>query len=79
MRILGRQFVLGRTIDEALKEARGLIKQGYRFSFDMLGEAAYTRTTRRAIYDVLPQCARGDRARQPDLESRRCSSGPASR
>jgi RHH-type proline utilization regulon transcriptional repressor/proline dehydrogenase/delta 1-pyrroline-5-carboxylate dehydrogenase len=43
MRILGRQFVLGRTIGEALKEARPLVEKGYRFSFDMLGEAAYTR------------------------------------
>ena len=43
MRILGRQFVLGRTIGEALKEARPLAEKGYRFSFDMLGEAAYTK------------------------------------
>ncbi|HEY4943298.1 MAG TPA: bifunctional proline dehydrogenase/L-glutamate gamma-semialdehyde dehydrogenase PutA [Rhizomicrobium sp.] len=43
MRILGRQFVLGRTIPEALKEAKPLAEKGYRFSFDMLGEAAYTR------------------------------------
>jgi RHH-type proline utilization regulon transcriptional repressor/proline dehydrogenase/delta 1-pyrroline-5-carboxylate dehydrogenase len=42
MRILGRQFVLGRTIDEAMKEARPWLAKGYRFSFDMLGEAAYT-------------------------------------
>ncbi|MEJ0044002.1 MAG: proline dehydrogenase family protein [Rhizomicrobium sp.] len=43
MRILGRQFVLGRTIGEALKEAKPLVEKGYRFSFDMLGEAAYTK------------------------------------
>ncbi|MEJ0025385.1 MAG: bifunctional proline dehydrogenase/L-glutamate gamma-semialdehyde dehydrogenase PutA [Rhizomicrobium sp.] len=43
MRILGRQFVLGRTIGEALKEAKPLADKGYRFSFDMLGEAAYTK------------------------------------
>ena len=42
MRILGRQFVLGRTIGEALKNAREDREKGYRFSFDMLGEAAYT-------------------------------------
>src|ERR1700678_482317 len=35
MRILGKQFVLGRTIEEAMKEAREAITQGYRFSFDM--------------------------------------------
>src|SRR4051812_556114 len=43
MRILGRQFVLGRTIEEALKRAREYANKGYRFSFDMLGEAAYTK------------------------------------
>ncbi len=42
MRILGKQFVLGRTIGEALKEARRHEDEGYRYSFDMLGEAAYT-------------------------------------
>jgi RHH-type proline utilization regulon transcriptional repressor/proline dehydrogenase/delta 1-pyrroline-5-carboxylate dehydrogenase len=40
MRILGGQFVLGRSIGEALKAAQR--ERGYRFSFDMLGEAAYT-------------------------------------
>ena len=42
MRIMGRQFVLGRTIAEALKIARPLEEEGYRFSYDMLGEAAMT-------------------------------------
>jgi RHH-type transcriptional regulator, proline utilization regulon repressor / proline dehydrogenase / delta 1-pyrroline-5-carboxylate dehydrogenase len=42
MRVLGGQFVLGRTIGEALKNARALRERGYRFSFDMLGEAAFT-------------------------------------
>ncbi|HWA89210.1 MAG TPA: bifunctional proline dehydrogenase/L-glutamate gamma-semialdehyde dehydrogenase PutA [Rhizomicrobium sp.] len=42
MRVLGKQFVLGRTIEEAQKEARKLEEDGYRYSFDMLGEAAYT-------------------------------------
>ena len=42
MRILGRQFVMGRTIEEALARARDDEKRGYRHSYDMLGEAAYT-------------------------------------
>jgi RHH-type transcriptional regulator, proline utilization regulon repressor / proline dehydrogenase / delta 1-pyrroline-5-carboxylate dehydrogenase len=42
MRVLGKQFVLGRTIQEAQKEARKQEVDGYRYSFDMLGEAAYT-------------------------------------
>lgn len=42
MRILGKQFVMGRTIGEALERARGAEKKGYRHTFDMLGEAART-------------------------------------
>jgi len=42
MRILGRQFVMGRTIDEALERAAGQNEKGWRHSFDMLGEAART-------------------------------------
>ena len=42
MRLLGKQFVLGRTIEEALGNARERHARGYRFSFDMLGEAALT-------------------------------------
>jgi RHH-type proline utilization regulon transcriptional repressor/proline dehydrogenase/delta 1-pyrroline-5-carboxylate dehydrogenase len=42
MRILGGQFVLGQTIDEALINAHDEAALGYRFSFDMLGEAART-------------------------------------
>jgi len=43
VRLLGRHFVLGRTIGEALSEAKPLAERGFRFSFDMLGEAAVTR------------------------------------
>ncbi|HRK70527.1 MAG TPA: hypothetical protein PLA85_03000, partial [Micropepsaceae bacterium] len=43
MKIMGGQFVLGRTIREALSRARDSEKRGFRHSFDMLGEAAYTR------------------------------------
>ena len=42
MKILGGQFVLGRTIEEATKLARKLEKEGYSYSYDMLGEAART-------------------------------------
>lgn len=42
MRILGRQFVMGQTIDEALKRAKENKLKGYKHSFDMLGEAART-------------------------------------
>ena len=42
MKILGRQFVFGRTIDEALRNAEPERAEGMTHSFDMLGEAAKT-------------------------------------
>ncbi|ENQ4670262.1 bifunctional proline dehydrogenase/L-glutamate gamma-semialdehyde dehydrogenase PutA [Vibrio cholerae] len=42
MKIMGHQFVLGRTIEEAQKNGRPMRDKGYTYSFDMLGEAALT-------------------------------------
>ena len=42
MKIMGQQFVMGRTIAEALKRAKEDEKTGYRHSYDMLGEGART-------------------------------------
>jgi RHH-type proline utilization regulon transcriptional repressor/proline dehydrogenase/delta 1-pyrroline-5-carboxylate dehydrogenase len=42
MRIMGHQFVMGRTIDEAVARATEGTNARYRYSFDMLGEAALT-------------------------------------
>src|SRR5207248_4060612 len=42
MKILGRNFVFGRTIDEALQRAKPERARGLSHSFDMLGEAART-------------------------------------
>ncbi len=42
MRVLGGQFVIGRTIEEALSRAAADEAEGYLHSFDMLGEAART-------------------------------------
>ena len=42
MRIMGHQFVMGRTIDEALARSRKGDNADYRYSFDMLGEGALT-------------------------------------
>lgn len=42
MRMLGNQFVTGQTIDEALNNSRDNESRGYRYSYDMLGEAALT-------------------------------------
>jgi RHH-type proline utilization regulon transcriptional repressor/proline dehydrogenase/delta 1-pyrroline-5-carboxylate dehydrogenase len=42
MRILADNFVLGRSIEEALRHAAPLEARGYLFSYDMLGERAKT-------------------------------------
>ncbi|WP_432729828.1 trifunctional transcriptional regulator/proline dehydrogenase/L-glutamate gamma-semialdehyde dehydrogenase [Variovorax sp. W6] len=42
MRMMGEQFVTGETIAQALSNARELEAQGFRYSYDMLGEAALT-------------------------------------
>ena len=42
MRMMGEKFVMGRTIAEALANARRLETKGFRYSYDMLGEAATT-------------------------------------
>lgn len=42
MRIMSKQFVMGRNIEEALKRAKSEEAKGYRYSYDMLGEAAFT-------------------------------------
>jgi len=42
MRLLGEQFVVGETIGEAVHRAREQEAKGFRYSYDMLGEAATT-------------------------------------
>ena len=42
MKTLGHQFVLGRSIDEAITRAKDMENKGYQYSYDMLGEAAKT-------------------------------------
>jgi RHH-type proline utilization regulon transcriptional repressor/proline dehydrogenase/delta 1-pyrroline-5-carboxylate dehydrogenase len=42
MKLMGEQFVTGQTISEALANSRPLEKKGFRYSYDMLGEAATT-------------------------------------
>ena len=74
MKILGRNFVFGRTIDEALKRAGPERKQGLSHSFDMLGEAArtfadaerYAESYRNAI-DRIAKEAKGGFAVSPGI------------
>ena len=42
MRLMGEQFVTGRTIEEAINASREREARGFTFSYDMLGEAATT-------------------------------------
>ncbi len=42
MRIMGHQFVMGRTIKEAMDRSVEKDNRAYRYSYDMLGEAALT-------------------------------------
>ena len=42
MKMMAEQFVMGRTIDEALARSRQSANARFRYSFDMLGEAAIT-------------------------------------
>ena len=60
MKIMGHQFVMGRTIDEALSRSHKGDNASYRYSFDMLGEGAltmkdakrYLEDYRRAIHSI---------------------------
>ena len=61
MRILARQFVMGRTIAEALDRARPAERQGWRHSYDMLGEAAHTAADAARYLARLRGGDRGDR------------------
>jgi RHH-type transcriptional regulator, proline utilization regulon repressor / proline dehydrogenase / delta 1-pyrroline-5-carboxylate dehydrogenase len=51
VRLMGDQFVLGSTIKEALSRAKALEAKGYRFSYDMLGEAARTDRDAQTYFD----------------------------
>ncbi len=51
MRMMGEQFVTGQTIEEALGRSRRLEAVGFRYSYDMLGEAAATAADATRYYD----------------------------
>jgi RHH-type proline utilization regulon transcriptional repressor/proline dehydrogenase/delta 1-pyrroline-5-carboxylate dehydrogenase len=67
MRIMASQFVFGRTIEEAISNARSPQAKGYRLSYDMLGEAARTQADathyfeayHAAIKALAPGCDHG--------------------
>ena len=53
MKAIGNQFVMGQNIDAALTTRRRIRKMGYRFSYDMLGEAARTEEDAKHYYTCL--------------------------
>jgi len=67
MRLMGEQFVTGETIAEALANARPREAQGFRYSYDMLGEAALTAEDaaryRRAYEDAIDAIGRASAGR----------------
>lgn len=66
MKIIGKQFVMGEDIQQALQRARKREALGYRYSYDMLGEAAmtdfdakqYTKAYAEAITELKAHCNR---------------------
>lgn len=64
MREMGRQFVLGTSMEKALSRAAKMQARGYTYSYDMLGEAArtaedaerYMMAYKQAIHSLVPHC-----------------------
>ena len=52
MRIMGHQYVMGRDIKSAMERSRTKANRRYRYSFDMLGEAALTAADARRYRDA---------------------------
>ncbi len=58
MREMGNQFVLGQSIEEALKRGRSEMKRGFLYSYDMLGEAALTQEDADAYFEAYAHAIR---------------------
>ncbi|KEP67823.1 pyrroline-5-carboxylate dehydrogenase, partial [Thioclava dalianensis] len=75
MKEMGRQFVLGQTIEAALDRAKTREKQGYTYSYDMLGEAAmtardaarYKDSYSQAISAIAKSCTHGSVEANPGI------------
>ncbi len=75
MKEMGRQFVLGETIQSAMKRAKGMEDKGYTYSYDMLGEAARTEADAaryhlsysRAIAAIAEACTHKDIRENPGI------------
>ncbi|MGR3290823.1 MAG: proline dehydrogenase family protein, partial [Paracoccaceae bacterium] len=75
MKEMGRQFVLGQTIDDAFARGQKQQRRGYTYSYDMLGEAALTAHDAARNFDeyansirVLgPKCVSSDIRENPGI------------
>ncbi len=75
MKEMGRQFVLGETIQSAMGRASGMEAKGYTYSYDMLGEAARTEADAaryhlsysRAIAAIAEACTHDDIRANPGI------------
>ncbi|QIR84442.1 bifunctional proline dehydrogenase/L-glutamate gamma-semialdehyde dehydrogenase PutA [Paracoccus sp. AK26] len=75
MKEMGRQFVLGQTINDALSRAKTREAQGFTYSYDMLGEAAmtgadaarYDRAYADAIAAIAKACDKGSVEENPGI------------
>ena len=75
MKEMGRQFVLGESIESAMKRAAGMEEKGYTYSYDMLGEAARTEADAaryhlsysRAISAIADGCTSDDIRENPGI------------
>lgn len=75
MKEMGNQFVLGETIDEAVKRGQKWEGQGYTYSYDMLGEAALTAgdaaeyfdAYKNAIQNLSAHCKSADIRENPGI------------
>jgi RHH-type proline utilization regulon transcriptional repressor/proline dehydrogenase/delta 1-pyrroline-5-carboxylate dehydrogenase len=75
MKEMGRQFVLGETIEGAMTRAAGMEAKGYTYSYDMLGEAARTEADAiryhlaysRAITGISSACTHKDIRKNPGI------------
>ena len=75
MKEMGRQFVLGESIESAMKRAAGMEAKGYTYSYDMLGEAARTEADAaryhlsysKAISAIAAACSSDDIRKNPGI------------
>ncbi len=71
MKEMGNQFVLGETIESAIKRGRAQTEKGYTYSFDMLGEAALTTRDASGFFDAYKEAiiTLANSANSNDIES----------